>query len=358
MTPSHGAAGAALADALRTLAAELGFARIGFARAERLGPEADALARFLAEGRHGTMRWLGENVEVRADPTHPGMLESARSVVVLAAPYAGRDDGSPTLAPARIARYARGRDYHNVLTKRARKLAAFLDEGGHRTRVAVDTKPVLERAWAQRAGVGFVGKNCCVIVPGLGSHVFLACLVTTAELPPDAPMEERCGSCVRCLDACPTRAFVGPRELDARRCISYLTIEHEGPIDEALRPGLEDWAFGCDACQDVCPYNRTRGSAGLDAGPFAELERLRGLDAEAVLRMDEASFRVLTEGSPLKRAGRSGLARNLALVLGNRGGRRHLPVLRELGERDPDAVVREAAAWAIARLEAREDGEG
>ncbi|MFO0695564.1 MAG: tRNA epoxyqueuosine(34) reductase QueG [Polyangiales bacterium] len=357
MTRPHGTGKDVLGDALRALASELGFARVGFARAERLGPEADALARFLAEGRHGTMGWLAENVEVRVDPSHPGMLESALTVVVLAAPYAGRDDAAPTLAPARFARYARGRDYHNVLTKRARKLAAWLEAAGHRTRVAVDTKPVLERAWARRAGVGFVGKNCCLIVPGLGSHVFLACLVTAAELSPDEPMDDRCGSCVRCLEACPTRAFVGPRELDARRCISYLTIEHEGPIDEALRPGLEDWAFGCDACQDVCPYNRTRGSAGLDVGPFAEQERLRGVDAEAVLRMDEEAFRAFTEGSPLKRAGRVGLARNLAVVLGNRGGKRHLPVLRELEARDPDAAVRDAAAWALARIDARGDDE-
>lgn len=347
MTRPHGTGKDVLGDALRALASELGFARVGFARAERLGPEADALARFLAEGRHGTMGWLAENVEVRVDPSHPGMLESALTVVVLAAPYAGRDDAAPTLAPARFARYARGRDYHNVLTKRARKLAAWLEAAGHRTRVAVDTKPVLERAWARRAGVGFVGKNCCLIVPGLGSHVFLACLVTAAELSPDEPMDDRCGSCVRCLEACPTRAFVGPRELDARRCISYLTIEHDGAIPEALRPALGNRVYGCDDCQLVCPWNRYAKPAGIP-----DFDVRHGLDAATLVDLfawTEADFATRMEGSAIRRIGFERWSRNLAVGLGNAPTTPAVVAALRARADDASALVREHVGWALGR---------
>jgi epoxyqueuosine reductase len=213
--------------------------------------------------------------------------------------------------------------------------------------------PVFERAWAQRAGVGFIGKNCCLIVPGLGSHVFLACIVTSAELPPGAPMAERCGSCTLCLDACPTRAFDAARALDARRCISYLTIEQRGAIAEELREGVGDWAFGCDVCQDVCPFNRTALPPAELTEPFAPASRWTEHDATAWLEMDEAEFERVAEGSPIKRPGREGMARNAAVVLGNAGTRVHLRVLERAAATHSSAVVREAAAWAIARVESR-----
>jgi epoxyqueuosine reductase len=208
--------------------------------------------------------------------------------------------------------------------------------------------PVFERAWAARAGVGFIGKNCCLIVPGLGSHVFLAAVVTSAALPEDAPMRERCGDCRLCLDRCPTQAFVNARIMDARRCISYLTIEHRGAIDPELRPKIGQWLFGCDVCQDVCPFNR--GAA--DGATLGEFEGgAADLDAERVLQLSEAEFAATTRGSPLRRAKREGLARNAAIVLGNARVRRALPVLQRAAQVDPSPVVREAARWAADQIE-------
>jgi len=338
---------------LAALAAELGFARFGVARAERLEPEGSYLARYVAEGRHGSMGWLADTAAVRADPRHEGMLPSARSVLVFAAPYARRG-GAVDLSPGRIARYAAGRDYHNVLPKRLRRVEAFLRERGFEARHSVDSRPVFERAWAERAGIGFVGKNCCLIVPGLGSHVFLATVITSAELEPDVPLARRCGSCRLCLDACPTGAFLEARSIDARRCLSYVTIEHRGAYPEAHREAAGDWLFGCDACQDVCPYNQPARGEELADGPFAPAPRWSGVRAEDFLTMGDEAFRALTEGSPLRRARREGLARNAAIVLGNVGTRRALPILRDAAAHDPDEAVRDAADWAVCRIEARE----
>lgn len=334
-------------------ARELGFARVGVARAEPLQLEAERLYAWLRAGRHGEMGYMQETAEVRADARHPGMLPSARSVVVLATPYAHAEPAQGP-EPARVARYAQGRDYHNLLLKRARKLAEVLRAEGHSVRSGVDTLPLYERAWAERAGLGFIGKNCCLIVPGLGSHLFLTTLVTSAELPADSPMKERCGACTACLDACPTRAFVGARQLDARRCISYLTIEQRGAIPEPLRAGVGAWLFGCDACQDVCPFNQAKGASAHGASAFAADARWRQRGAEALLSLDEAGFQAYAQGSPLKRAGRDGIARNAAVVLGNVGGKRHLPVLREAASTHTSPVVREASAWAARQIEARE----
>jgi len=347
-----------LCEALRTRAAELGFARVGVARVEALSPEADYLRDWLSRGCHGEMDYMRRTADVRIDPRHDGMLPGARSVVVLATPYARPEgDGPQGPTPGRVARYARGRDYHNVLHKRLRHLTRVLREAGHDARAGVDTLPVMERAWAQRAGLGFIGKNACLIVPGLGSHLFLSAIVTSAELPADAPMDERCGSCTRCLDACPTRAFTAPRSLDARRCISYLTIEHRGAIEEGLRADMGDWLFGCDGCQDVCPFNATAPEPTERTTPFAPHARLTQ-SAESLLEMDEAAFTDYAQGSPLKRAGRAGMARNAAIVLGNTGARRALPVLRQVASADPSPVVRDAASWAVERLERSPEGTG
>jgi len=318
-----------LARQLKALGVERGFARSGIARAELLTEDAARLRAWLAAGQHGEMAYMQRSVAVRPDPAHPDMLPSARSVIALAAavpapPLATAE--LPRLFPGRVARYAQGRDYHNVLRTKLRPLVRLLRERGHTARETVDVMPLLERAWAQRAGIGFIGKNSCLIVPGLGSHVMLAAIVTSAELPADAPMRERCGECRRCLDICPTRAFVGPRDLDARRCISYLTIEHRGEIDAELRPAMGDWLFGCDACQDVCPYNRIPEREpcmpGLDAPrPW------HALDAEQLLQRSDAELLALTEGSPLRRPGPDGLRRNAAIALANTRGRRSLPVV-------------------------------
>lgn len=339
-----------LRAALETRARELGFARLGVARVEPLHREAATLTAWLRDGMHASMGWMADTAEVRLDPTHPGMLPGARSVIAFATPYA-REGGSAGPSPGVVARYARGRDYHNVIGKRMRKLTRMLKEAGHQARMSVDSVPVLERAWAQRAGIGFIGKNACLIIPGLGSHVLLSTIVTDAELPADAPMAERCGSCRLCLDACPTDAFRGPRVLDAGACISYLTIEHRGPIDPALRAQMGSRLFGCDICQDVCPYNRTAPPDAADTEPFAADPRL-DVPLERVLRMDDDAHRSWAHGSPLRRPGREGMARNAAIVLGNSGARRHLPVLREAAVEDPSETVRSAARWALERLSA------
>jgi epoxyqueuosine reductase len=344
-------ADATLTERVKALALELGFARAGVAAAGALGHEAERLREWLAAGHHGSMEYMQRTAEVRANPRDAGMLPSARSVLVLAAPYARTEHPAEGPVPGRVARYAQGRDYHNALQSRVRKIARVLRQAGHATRAAVDTMPVLERAWAQRAGIGFIGKNSCLIVPGLGSHVFLAAIVTSAELSPDEPMRERCGECRLCLDACPTRAFVGPRWLDARRCIAYLTIEHRGPIAEELREGVGDWLFGCDACQDVCPWNHGASSEPLAAGDVARADRWRDVSAETLLAMDDAQFMRFAQATPLRRPGREGLARNAAIVLGNARGKRALPVLREAERRDESEVVREAARWAIERID-------
>jgi epoxyqueuosine reductase len=199
--------------------------------------------------------------------------------------------------------------------------------------VLCDEEPVLERAWAARAGLGFVGKNGMLIVPGVGSMVLLGEVVTTLELEPGEPMTERCGACTRCLDACPTGAFPAPFVLDARRCVSYLTIEQKTAIDPELRPGVGQHLFGCDDCQTVCPFNAGMGARAPltdeDGDPFAPLERWSRVRLEDLLSLDDAAWRVVSEGTPLKRAGRLGVARNAAIVLGNRGDRTALPALRE-----------------------------
>jgi epoxyqueuosine reductase len=329
--------------------AQLGVARFGIARAEPLTEESERLRAWLDAGRHGTMTWMEETADVRADVRHEGMLPSAQSVIVLVAPYA-RDDARVGPFPGRVARYARGRDYHNVLGKRANKLAAFLRKAGYRARGTVDSHPVYERAWARRAGVGFIGKNSCLIIPGLGSHVFLATVITDAPLPASEPMSERCGSCTRCLDACPTRAFVGPRELDARRCISYLTIEHRGDAPDELKAQLGDWFLGCDVCQDVCPFNRTQPPADEVTSAFAPDARW-DTSCGDLLEMSQEQFDPWSLGSPVRRLGLESAARNAAWVLGNTGDKRHLPVLRRAAAH-PNAVVRQAAVWAQTRLEA------
>lgn len=329
-----------------------GFARVGVARVEPLGEEAEHLERWLAAGHHGTMTWMKETASLRLEPSRPEILDGARSIVVLAAPYA-RAPAAVGPTPGLVARYARGRDYHNVLRRPLGRLARWLREQGHGARATVDSAPVYERAWAARAGVGFIGKNCALIVPGLGSHLFLATLLTTAELEPDEPIATRCGSCRACLDACPTDAFVGPRELDARRCVSYLTIEHRGAIEPSLMSAIGAWFLGCDGCQDVCPYNRRLHQGAFSTESYAPADRWTRWDAADWLTMSEEQTLERTEGSPARRLGRERLARNAAIVLGNAGSKAHLPILREIAQSDASGVVREACAWALDELSRR-----
>lgn len=363
------AARVSFSDQVRAEARALGFDAVGIARA---GPDValDAdFARyqgFVAAGMQGEMGWLARYGDVRARLDGEGILPGARSVVCVARRYGvERDAAAQTPVVSGIARYARGRDYHGFLRRRLRRLAAFVRSLGApagplpravHARPLCDEEPVLERAWAVRAGLGFVGKNGMLIVPGLGSMLLLGEVVTTLELEPDTTRwNERCGSCARCLEACPTGAFAAPFVLDPRRCVSYLTIEHRSAVAPELRPGIGHHLFGCDDCQTVCPFNAgVAARAPLpedDGDPFAPLERWSRTSLEELLSMDDAAWRALAEGTPLKRAGRAGLARNAAIVLGNRGDASALPALRHAAAHHDDPMVRDAAAWAIERME-------
>jgi epoxyqueuosine reductase len=372
-------------DQVRQVARELSFDAVAIARAGpevRLEQDTARWDAFIAAGMHGDMNWLGAHREARLRLDGEEVLAGARSVVCLARRYQAPRPGSRTDAAndtqgsevddadesamlRGIARYARGRDYHRFLRRRLRRLASFIrsldpDESGvprTQARVLCDEEPVLERAWAARAGLGFVGKNGVLIVPGVGSMVLLGEVVTTLELEPGTPLRERCGTCTRCLDACPTHAFAAPFVLDARRCVSYLSIEQKTPIDPELRAGMGEHLFGCDDCQTVCPFNAGIGAGsplrGADGDPFAPLERWSRLRLEDLLSMDETAWRKTSEGTPLRRAGRVGLARNAAIVLGNQGASTSLPALREAAAGHDHPMVREAAAWAIERIERR-----
>ena len=366
--------GRATCASIRAKAQQLGFDAVGFARADvSLDRDIDRYRAFVDAHMHGEMDWLARHGDVRERLDGEGILPGAKSVICLARRYqrprereaatarAGGAESAERDTVRSIARYARGRDYHVFLRRRLRRLAAFVRSLGApdrpvHARPLCDQEPVLERAWAVRAGLGFVGKNGMLIVPGLGSMVLLGEVVTTLALAVDVPMTERCGACTRCLDTCPTQAFVAPFVLDPRRCVSYLTIEHRSAIAPELREGVGTHLFGCDDCQTVCPFNAGAGAradlgGAADGDPFAPLERWARVRLEELLALDDAGWRVLSEGTPLKRAGRVGLARNAAIVLGNRGDRGALDALRAAAHGHDDPVVRGAAAWAVARLE-------
>jgi len=350
------------AQRLRAVALELGFDAVAFARADvALDREIERYDAFIDAKMHGEMAFLARNRRTRARLDVEGMLSGAKSILCVARRYprAAREDEPQTGVAPTIARYARGRDYHGFLRRRLRRLAAAVRALGTterpiRARPLCDDEPVLERAWAARAGLGFIGKNGMLIVPGIGSMVLLGEVVTTLDLPQDPPIAERCGTCTRCLQACPTQAFVSPFVLDARRCVSYLTIEHRGAVPRELREGVGTHLFGCDDCQTVCPFNAGQGaraSTGTrDGDPFAPLARWSRIRLEELLALDAEGWRAMSNGSPLKRSGRAGLARNAAIVLGNRGDSTALEALRRAAARHDDPVVRDAAAWAADRL--------
>jgi epoxyqueuosine reductase len=336
-------AGLVLTSAVKEQARGLGFDAVAIGPAEA-PPHADAFERWLQAGYGDGMEYLSRT---RADRLMPErLLPGVRSVVAVALSYnppADADRGDW----AGVARYARGHDYHEVMRPRLETLARFIDTTAGvatRSRAAVDTSAVLERDLAARAGLGWIGKNTNLLSPTLGSYFFIGIVLTTAALATDAAQPDHCGTCTACLDACPTRAFVSPWVLDARRCISYLTIEHRGPVAVGLREAIGDWLFGCDVCQEVCPWNRKAQPAGDPA--FTSTESLGPL--EDILTLDESAFRARFRHTALWRAKRAGLARNAALVLGNRRDPTALEALRRAGE-DKDASVREAAGWALNR---------
>lgn len=300
--------------AIKQRAAALGFTATGIARLDQ-NPHAAELDRWLAAGHAGTMAYLNRQAEKRKDPR--AIMAGAKSAVVTLTNYF-HGSAHPAAAPVgqrRVAQYAWSSDYHDVLDERLEQLAAEIRRlvPGSRTRCYVDAGPVPERELAQLAGLGWIGKNMMLINPEIGSFTFIGVVLTDAALEPDAPFEaDRCGTCTRCLDACPTHAFVGPRNLDARACISYLTIEHRGEFTEQQRAQVGDWVFGCDVCQDVCPWNVSFARETTDAG-FAPRDDVAFPDVEAFTSMDESEFTRRYGTTPFTRPGLSGMKRNAVI---------------------------------------------
>ena len=341
-------AGPALVRGIEAHAYALGFDLVGITT---LGPAgtSPAFDEWVAAGRAGEMHYLPRGAEKRRDTRLP--YEGATTAVVVGMSYGGAEPSGP------VARYARGDDYHDVMVDKLNALHAWLAEQAGapvRGKAYVDTGPILERDLARRAGLGWFGKNTNLINPKLGSFFFLGALLIEMELPASAPFEaDRCGSCTRCLDACPTNALVEPRVLDATRCISYLTIELKGPIPEELRAPLGDLLYGCDICQEVCPWNEKFATVLAEGSPFAPREALGGKGARTLARellaMTQEEFSRAFTGSPMKRAKLRGLKRNAAVTLGNAGSADDVNVLTRALD-DPEPLVREHAAWALERI--------
>ncbi len=334
---------------IRDRAFALGFDAVGFCEAH-LGPEAkERLAAFLHAGHHGDMGWLATRTEQRAHPR--GLWQDARTVIALGLSYAPPDDPlAPLAMPDRgtISTYARGRDYHDLMKGRLKHLAAFVTSRFEaQVKVFVDTAPVMEKPLGEAAGLGWIGKHTNLVSRAHGSWLFLGEIYTTLEIAPDPPHENRCGSCARCLSVCPTNAFPAPYRLDATRCISYLTIEHKGPIPHDLRPLLGNRIYGCDDCLAVCPWNRFARATRHKA--LQPRDDLTAPQLTELVTLDDSAFRQKFAASPIKRIGRNRFVRNVLNAIGNSGDSALRPAAEGLTA-DPDPVVAEAAQWAAVRL--------
>jgi epoxyqueuosine reductase len=338
-------------DAIRGAALQLGFDACGFAGVDAPWPASARLAQFVAAGRHGEMDWMARTAERRAHPR--AMWPDARSAIVLGLNYGPDHDPLEALkarSRAAISVYAHGDDYHELIKKRLRRLAGWIQARcGGEVKVFVDTAPLMEKPLAEAAGLGWQGKHTNLVSREFGSWLFLGAILTTLQLEPDAAADDHCGACRACLDVCPTHAFPAPYQLDARACLSYLTIEHAGPIPERYRTALGNRVYGCDDCLAVCPWNK-----------FARESRETALHARDALTspaladlatLDDATFRALFSKSPLKRIGRDRFVRNVLYAIGNSGDVALIPAA-EARRSDDDETVREAAAWALARLQA------
>lgn len=328
-------------------ALEEGFAKVGVCRPDAVPETAGRLRAFLQAGRHGQMNWMAEREDWRGSAA--ALWPEARSVVMLAEAYTPDDDPMAGLAQrdrGLISVYAQGKDYHDLVKRRLKRLGRWLiDRAGGEIKVFVDTAPVMEKPLAQAAGLGWQGKHTNVLGRDLGNWVFLGAIFTTLELEPDAPEHSHCGRCTACLDICPTKAFPAPYQLDARRCISYLTIEHRGPVDVALRALLGNRVYGCDDCLAVCPWNKFAVAAReIGYQPKQGLPEL----AELAL-LDDAGFRERFAGSPIKRIGRDRFVRNVLYAIGNSGQPRLADVAAGLVE-DANPAVADAARWACEQL--------
>jgi len=338
-----------ISDQIKAQATAEGFDLVRFAGAKAVPENAARLNEFLSAGYHGEMDWMAERANWRADPQ--GMWPAAKSVIMLGVNYG--PDGDPLAVlkrrgDAAISVYAQGDDYHDVVKKKLKALAGYIFQRfGAEVKVFVDTAPVMEKPLAQNAGLGWQGKHTNLVSREFGSWLFLGSIFTTLELPPDAPEEDHCGNCHACLDVCPTGAFPAPYRLDARRCISYLTIENKGPIPREFRESMGNRIYGCDDCLAVCPWNKFASAASeMKLSARAELKTARLADLAA---LDDAAFRALFRKSPVKRIGRDRFLRNVMIAIGNSKD----PSLAEAARKalaDASPLVRGAAVWALSRL--------
>jgi epoxyqueuosine reductase len=340
-----------LSARLKAKAIAEGFAVCAVAPAT-LAPQTGArLTAWLAGGRHGDMLWMEDRTAQRAQPQ--ALWSDVQSVIMLGMSYAPAHDPmalAGSADKARISVYAQGRDYHDVVKSALKRLARWLvAETGADVKVFVDTAPVMERALAQAAGLGWQGKHTNIVSLTQGSWLFLGAIYTTAVLSTDAPAKDRCGSCQACLDICPTQAFPAPYQLDARRCISYLTIEHKGPIPRDLRSGIGNHIYGCDDCLAVCPWNKFAQSAAANKKLLPHADRIAPAIADLLL-LDDAAFRTLFSGSPIKRTGRNRFVRNVLIAAGNSKDVSHVPAICALLD-DAEPVVRGAAVWALGQID-------
>ncbi|MEN8933810.1 tRNA epoxyqueuosine(34) reductase QueG [Planktotalea arctica] len=338
-----------LKNRLASQAHEIGFDACRICRPWDVPHVPERLETFVREGRHGQMGWMAERMTWRGDPA--ALWPKARSVIMLGESYTPEHDPLDILGHrdrGAISVYAQNKDYHDLVKKRLKRLARWLiDAQACEVKVFVDTAPVPEKPLGEAAGLGWQGKHTNLVSRQLGSWFFLGSVFTTLELPVDAAEVDHCGSCRACLDVCPTKAFPAPYQLDARRCISYLTIEHKGPVDEDLRALMGNRIYGCDDCLAVCPWNKF----AVDARElrYAAREELRAPRLADLARLDDTAFRAMFSGSPIKRIGRDRFVRNVLYAIGNSG----LAELREVAQGlvgDPDAAVADAARWAIVRL--------
>mgnify|MGYP005989894115 CR=1 FL=1 len=335
---------------LISFAQEVGFASVGICRPDAVPQLPDRLGHFVSKGMHGQMGWMAERMNWRANPA--ALWPDAKSVIMLAEPYSPEHDPLAVLAErekAAISVYAQNRDYHDIVKKRLKRVGRWLIEQrpDAEIKVFVDTAPVMEKPLAEAAGLGWQGKHTNLLSRELGSWFFLGAIFTTLELPVDDPQVSHCGSCTACLDVCPTDAFPAPYQLDARLCISYLTIEHRGPVPSELRSKLGNRIYGCDDCLGVCPWNKFAAQA--QEVKYAARPDLVAPELAELVTLDDAAFRTKFSGSPIKRIGRDRFVRNVLYAIGNSGNKTMIAVARPLLD-DPDSAVSDAARWAIEQL--------
>lgn len=344
-----------LAAGVKRLAATLGLADCRIAALTGPAPHAAEFQAWLDEGRQGSMDWMTRTPHRRKDPRE--VLPGARSIIVVALNYyqgnrppQSTPDHQPSTPPGLIAQYAHGDDYHHLLDEKLTDLCHYLETSGGTQKLYADTGPILERDWASAAGLGWNGKSTIQIHPTLGNYFFLAEILTTLPLSADPPMADHCGKCTRCITACPTQAITAPRKLDARRCISYLTIEHKGPIPEEFRRAIGGRIYGCDDCLAACPWNRfaqASTEAAFAARPFVHQWPLRDF-----LTLTDSTFQTLFRHSPIRRIKRPAFLRNVCIALGNTGTPDDLPALQTAAQ-DPHELIAEHAGWAIDEIKAR-----